>query len=139
MSKNRPLKKFAVLLLLTAGVALASSWLMPREIIDWRSDLPAARAESRATRKPIVLYFTASWCEPCQRMKKTTWADANVKDALSRFVPVKIDIDQHADLAQQYGVKSIPRLILLDDAGAAMKIRTGLAEPRELIAWLREL
>ncbi|MEN6367708.1 MAG: thioredoxin family protein [Thermoguttaceae bacterium] len=62
---------------------------------------PAPKPEP--TPKAKVLAFTASWCGPCQRSKPFL---AEIK---ASGVDVQIvDIDEQPDLAQQYGVTSVP-------------------------------
>ena len=75
----------------------------------WRKTLAEAQRESAERGRPVVAYFTASWCPPCQQMKVQTWPDARVQAAMKDFVPVRIDVDENPDVAQQYGVESIPR------------------------------
>jgi thioredoxin-related protein len=84
----------------------------------------------------MLLYFTATWCGPCQEMKRTTWADAKVEEALRGFVPVKIDVDDNAELARKYAVTSIPKVILIDKDGNSVRSTEGYLKPDRFLAWL---
>jgi thiol:disulfide interchange protein len=137
MRNRRVVRNLFILVLAMVAVSIAASWMTPRDIIAWRTDFHAGLAEARASGKPALLYFTADWCEPCKRMKRSTWADPAVKSALAGHVPVKIDIDDSPALAERFGVKSVPRLIVLDDRGQPTNIRTGFTRPGELIAWIQ--
>ena len=56
-----------------------------------------------------ILRFTASWCGPCQGLAM------NLETA-SLNLPIEvIDIDVHNDIAQEYGIRSVPTLIMLDE------------------------
>ena len=56
-----------------------------------------------------VLRFTASWCGPCKSLAM------NLKTA-NLGLPIEvIDIDIHNDIAQEYGVRSVPTLVMLDE------------------------
>jgi thiol:disulfide interchange protein len=107
--------------------------------VPWRASLAEARAEAAKSKKPIVLYFTASWCPPCQEMKENTWPDARVAEALKDFVPVKADVDQLPDLAREFDVRNIPRLQIIWPDGTLGPSHVGGISPEDLIEWLHGL
>lgn len=106
------------------------------EVVPWRTDLQAALEEATRSNKPVLAYFTASWCPPCQRMKSTTWQDLSVARALEAWVPVKLDVDQHRDLARRYQINGVPTLLILSAGGTVGQARSGYASAEELVAWL---
>jgi len=56
-----------------------------------------------------ILRFTASWCGPCQGLAM------NLETA-DLDLPIEvIDIDIHSDVAQEYGIRSVPTLVMLDE------------------------
>jgi thioredoxin-like negative regulator of GroEL len=56
-----------------------------------------------------ILRFTASWCNPCQGLA------INLETA-NLGLPIEVvDIDMHSDVAQEYGVRSVPTLVMLDE------------------------
>lgn len=134
----RPVFVVGGLALAMALIVGISDWRTAHavEIIPWRADLEAARAESATAHHPVFAYFTATWCPPCQQMKKTTWADNTLKAAMDKFVPVKIDVDAHPDLAQKYGVNAMPTYVILSEQGEVLRHRTGLMMPQEMLRWL---
>jgi thiol:disulfide interchange protein len=109
----------------------------PNETIPWRKTLADAQREATASHKPVLAYFTASWCPPCQQMKRQTWPDPRVQAALERFVPVKIDVDEFPGVAQKFNVNGIPRLQVIQPDGAPGQSREGFILPDELIRWLQ--
>ena len=55
------------------------------------------------------LLFSASWCGPCQTLKP-------VMEQVSKTIPVtKIDVDTDAQTVSDYGVRSVPTVILVKD------------------------
>src|SRR6185436_1650059 len=96
-----PVAGLGLILLGVLAVVVVSKLLQPSEIVPWRTDLRTATDESYASGKPVMLYLTASWCGPCQSLKSTTWASPEVETALRAFVPVKIDVDAHPDIARR--------------------------------------
>ena len=141
--KRAPLRPVLVVGLIFLGVmavVAASKWYTPPERVKWRADLPAELAEARATNKPVLLYFTAEWCGPCQYMKRYVFSDAAVSAAVhDRFIPVRLDHDRRPDLIVHYQIDGIPWFAVLDaDGNPTRKLERGVETPQELIAWLTE-
>ena len=72
-----------------------------------------------------VLYFTADWCNPCQRTRPV--AEELKRDGLIDFIFV--DADTEIELIEKFGIKSVPTYILLED-GREVKRMNG-AKTRE--------
>ena len=62
--------------------------------------------------KPIVLDFGADWWPGCRQLKPVVSSVAEQLDSVDFY---EVDVDQSSDLAQQFGVQSIPTLILIKD------------------------
>ena len=56
-----------------------------------------------------VLYFTADWCNPCQRTRPV--AEELKREGLIDFL--FIDADTELDLLEKFGIKSVPTYILI--------------------------
>lgn len=126
-------------LLILAAVAIVvvqSIGRRPHEVIPWRDDFASASAEAKRTGKPILLDFSASWCGPCQEMRRTTWSDPQVAQDLDAYVPVQIDLDHNPALAQQFAVSAIPHLDLIAPDGQVIASTEGEMNPDEFRAWL---
>jgi putative thioredoxin len=60
--------------------------------------------------KPIIVYFTASWCTPCKQFRPLL--EKVVNDANGRVKLARIDIDESPQLAQQFRIQSVPMVYI---------------------------
>jgi thiol:disulfide interchange protein len=95
----------------------------PPDGIAWRTDYTVAQAEAKKAGKPVLLDFTASWCPPCQVMKREVWPDEDVRRLVDRsFIPVLMDVDDidGGRTAQHYAVSRIPTILIVDGDGQVL-------------------
>lgn len=94
-----------------------------------------ALAELEGTDRVLVLYFTAAWCGPCQKMQRTTWVDERVVERLTTDgLVVKIDVDEQRELAQRYQVRAMPTMLGLR-GGAELDRIVGARSAADLLDW----
>ena len=72
-----------------------------------RSDFEQAVLESEV---PVLVDFWATWCPPCRAIAPTV--DAIAAEYQGKAKVVKLDIDEEPEIADRYGVRSIPTLIV---------------------------
>jgi thioredoxin 1 len=60
--------------------------------------------------QPVLVDFWATWCPPCRALAPVL--DAVAQDYQGKAKIVKIDIDAEPEIADRYGIRSIPTLIL---------------------------
>jgi thioredoxin len=66
---------------------------------------------------PVLVDFWAEWCGPCKMLAPTVEKVANEYEGKAKFV--KLNIDDNNQVAQQFGIKGIPTLILFKDGSEA--------------------
>ncbi len=67
--------------------------------------------------KPVIVDFWAEWCGPCHAVAPVL--DRIVEERSGEVKLVKVNIDEQQDLAQRYGIASIPTMILFRDGEPA--------------------
>ena len=83
--------------------------------------------------KKILLYFTASWCPPCQKMKRETLKNEEVKKALSKFV---VFYAEESDLSSKFGVRAIPTFKIINPEEKVEKTATGFMDVSKFLSFL---
>ena len=68
---------------------------------------------------PVLVDFWAAWCGPCQMQGPVVEQAAEVLDGNVKIG--KLNVDEAGHLAQEYGVMSIPTLILFENGEVAKK------------------
>ena len=66
--------------------------------------------------RPVLVDFYADWCSPCKVVSPIVEELGN--DYTGRVDVRKVDVDSNPELAAQYGVRSIPTLILFKEGVA---------------------
>lgn len=81
--------------------------------LNFFADLPTAKA-ANVENHPYVLYFGATWCGPCKRMKSVTFDGLKDDDQASGYQWLKFDIDESPEIATRFGIVSVPSIVVLD-------------------------
>ena len=84
--------------------------------------------------KKVLLDFWATWCGPCQMIAPFV---EEVAQENEHIVVGKIDVDEERDLAIQFGITSIPTLIVMEDGKPTAKA-LGFRQKAEILKLLGE-
>ena len=74
-------------------------------------------AEVEGADVPVLVDFFATWCGPCKMLAPTL--DQVAAEVAGRAKVVKVDIDASPDLAQRFGVMSVPTLVVFKNGSIA--------------------
>ncbi|MDO9324002.1 MAG: thioredoxin [Methanoregula sp.] len=86
--------------------------------------------------KPVLFDFFATWCGPCKM--QTPILEELAKKMGDTVEIKKIDIDQHMDLAEKYGIRVVPTLIIEKD-GKVVQSLEGVTDLSTLEKLLKAL
>lgn len=75
-----------------------------------------------------ILRFTAPWCQPCKGLAM------NIESAELTMPIEVIDIDKQSNIASEYGIRSIPTLVMLDE-NIEVKRSSGVMTAQQLKEW----
>jgi len=78
-----------------------------------------------------ILRFTAEWCKPCKSLNE-------ILSRIETAIPIEvIDIDQNVDLATEYGIRSVPTMIMVEDNNVIKKM-VGLKTIQEVETFIHD-
>ncbi len=94
-----------------APQAKAASSVKEVTTASFRADVLTA-----STRRPVLVDFWAPWCGPCKQLAPAL--EKAVADSGGKVTLVKMNIDEHPQIAGQLGIQSIPAVIAFDKGQA---------------------
>lgn len=124
-------------------LSLAYAWhcfYVPPNDIRWVGSYALAQRQAVESQKPMILYFTGTWCVPCRIMKREVWASDEVANVVNQeLIPVMIDLadPRYSELLIRYKVHGAPVVIITDPHGQPLNWRSGRLGRSEFLDFLR--
>lgn len=86
-------------------------------------------SEILKSEKTVLIDFYADWCGPCKMMSPVI---DEIAEEMKENVKVgKVNVDENQDLAMEYGVMSIPTIVVLKN-GEVQKTFVGVTDKEEI-------
>ena len=97
--------------------------------------------EQKESGKPAILVFSASWCGPCQAMKKDVYPSQAVAPMHDKFIWAYLDADdaQNRKAKEKYAVSGIPHIEFLNGSGESIGQQVGSSSPEAFAKKLEEI
>lgn len=125
MKSKRLLITLSVIVL-AVGLMLSQLILHTRDtgLSDWYDGADGyqqAIMESKASNKPVALFFHADWCSSCKSLRETILSTKQVRQYMSDLIRVKIEPEKSyaaRKIADSYGVAGFPTFIIVTPGSA---------------------
>ena len=107
--------------------------------IQWQQWGEQVFRSSEDSQKPVLLALGATWCHWCHVMDETSYSDPRIVELVnSRFIPVRVDVDQRPEVSRRYNQGGYPSLAILDHEGLLITGRI-YTPPDALLPVLQEI
>ena len=93
---------------------LISAPTQAQQTIQWEPDFEKAHLVAKQQNKLVLLHFTASWSVQCRNLTNLVLTESQVCSAIQdNVIAVKVDVDKHPELVEQYDVPAVPFEVVL--------------------------
>ena len=117
-----------------SGLGVAGYILFNRFTLK-RAESKVARFQSYRPGLPALVYFTTPACAPCKTVQRPTIE--RIKGTFGRwFQVIEVDASTQPELAQEWGVMSVPTTFVIDASGKPRYVNHGVTNAETLIKQL---
>lgn len=105
-----------VALLLSSGLVASKAPAKSSRVIDFQINRSSSSLEAfkqRISEGNVIVDFYAPWCGPCKRI---TPIFNELSSKYTHVTFIKVNIDDHKEIAQEYNIRSIPQLLFFKNS-----------------------
>jgi thiol:disulfide interchange protein DsbD len=132
----------AIVFFVSGASAAVLSRSAPASSLEWiMDDEAAAMAAAGQEKKPLVVDFTASWCESCLKIERETFSDGQVAMEMERFVLLRMDLSDMTDeddaVQKKFKIGGLPTVLVIGSDGREASRITEFMDAKAFLEVLR--
>ncbi len=127
----------AVWALVIAGILVGLYWVLNWVILS-RAKSKRLGLDTIRPGVPTILYFTTPTCVPCKTTQRPA-LDRLQEELGSSIQVIEVDASVHSEVADYWGVLSVPTTFIIDSKGRPRRINHGVASTEKLHMQLKEV
>jgi thioredoxin 1 len=130
-----------IMLMVATSSSVAQTNSVSKEINFVETSWPQALKRAAAQNKYIFVDAYATWCGPCKMLKATTFKNEKAAAFYNQnFINVALDMERgnNPQLAQAWGMRAYPTLIIFDSKGKIVLNTVGFITAKDLIRFGEE-
>jgi thioredoxin-like negative regulator of GroEL len=142
------MKCWSILLCLALAAPLgagAAGGGLPSKNVAWvaaaaDADVDRAFAQAKTQRKPLLLYWGATWCPPCNQLKATLFNRQEFAALARSYVAVAVDGDRPGaqQLGRRFNVSGYPTLVVFGADGTEITRLPGEVDPPQVLELMQQ-
>ncbi|MCB1305905.1 MAG: thioredoxin family protein, partial [Leptospiraceae bacterium] len=106
------------------------------EGLEWKTSIDSGLQAARQSNRLMYVEIVAPWCGYCRKLRTQDYPRAAVQKVLAQFVTVTIDGDATPEVANRYGARGYPTLLVLAPDGRILGRLDGYPGSAGLIRFL---
>lgn len=130
---HKPMKRRSFFTAIAGAFALFTAAILqgkddfPKDSPKFEHSYRSALKKAEKEGKPLVVVFSASWCGPCQAMKKNVYPSEAIKGYHDKFIWAYLDVDDNSNdkAKEEFKVSSIPHIQFLNAKGEPIDKQIG--------------
>ncbi len=114
------------------SIPLATTINQPFVVVHNNAEIDHYMTKAQQENKPVILDFYADWCASCVEMDKKVLSQAAVREELSHFMLLRVDLSQNSaadqDIMQRFNIVAPPTMLFFNNSGKEVDTRRIVGE-----------